>query len=117
MWPLLKPFQKTKNPSIDIKSVKIDILSRLSDGNDSNLTHSVGRDSKTYVYDSDERLIKIIAGNTTYTYTPQGRIKSIYEEIKRNIALEKFRTSELYLTLERGIEESKKHSGATPANE
>ncbi|MDD5495534.1 MAG: cysteine peptidase family C39 domain-containing protein, partial [Candidatus Omnitrophica bacterium] len=64
-------------PRVNLKSVKIELISDFSDGNDHSLQHYVDVDGKTYVYDSRERLMKIIDGDTIYRYTSDGMIGSI----------------------------------------
>ncbi|MDP2913573.1 MAG: hypothetical protein Q8N91_06165, partial [Candidatus Omnitrophota bacterium] len=76
----------TDSPSVNLESIKIELLARLSDGNDEGLTHVVEKDGKRYVYDGIEQLVKIIDGTTTYTYTPEGKIKSIIESGGRTAA-------------------------------
>ncbi|MFH1593779.1 MAG: LamG-like jellyroll fold domain-containing protein, partial [Candidatus Omnitrophota bacterium] len=92
----LKRTSESEIPSIDLESIKIDLLSHLSEGNDENLTHSVEYDGKAYIYDGRERLIKIIDGDITYTYTPEGKTESVTEadgKVTTYVYDEKDRTS------------------------
>ena len=76
---ILRRSTQGETPSVDLTDVSIEILSCLSENNDANFMHAIEYNGKTYIYDGQERLIKIIDGAITYTYTVDGKIASIVE--------------------------------------